>query len=694
MALLARKGANGEVDIFHTVSRNITERKRVEDALRESESRFRSLSAASPLGIFQTDATGRCTYTNERWREISGQSLEESLGFGWNQVLHPEDRERVLREWQECASQREEVFLEYRILDARKESRWISARVKPMLAADGAITGWVGTVEDITERKRSEEDRMKFFALVENSSEYISMADREGKVFYLNPAGRRMAGIAEDADLASINWRRLYDDKNWKHRCEVAIPTLTATGRWDGEIRMRNLQTEQLLDLRVQGFRVLDPRSGKALCMATVQRDITASKRAEEDREKFVALLENSGDFIGMASLEGKPFYLNRAGRDLVGLGREIDVSTTTICEYYNDETAALVQNTGIPATFATGGWAAEANLRHFATHALIPVHMHTILVKDSKTGQPICLATVARDITDMKEAEKKLEKAHRGLRDMSRLSGMAEIATNVLHNVGNVLNSVNVSADQILEKVNRLRPVSLEKVAALLREHAHDLPDFLARDPQGKALPGYLSALFDQLADPHKDILPEVASLRKNVEHIREIVRMQQNCASVTGVLETIALTDLVEDAIRLDAASLTRHGVRVIREFSPVPSFPIEKHKVLQILVNLLKNAKQALDAAGGPDAQLTLRVGMNGGGTVKVSVIDNGVGIEPENLTRIFEHGFTTRKGGHGFGLHSGALAAQEMGGSLTAHSDGPGKGAELVLELPCGPAEKNL
>ena len=112
-----------------------------------------------------------------------------------------------------------------------------------------------------------------------------------------------------------------------------------------------------------------------------------------------------------------------------------------------------------------------------------------------------------------------------------------------------------------------------------------------------------------------------------------------------------------------------------------------------MLQILVNLIRNSKYALDEGGRPDRQLTVRVDRNGGEFVRVAVIDNGVGIPPQNLTRIFEHGFTTRKKGHGFGLHSGALAAKELGGTLIARSDGTGRGATFILELPIQPKEKN-
>ena len=164
----------------------------------------------------------------------------------------------------------------------------------------------------------------------------------------------------------------------------------------------------------------------------------------------------------------------------------------------------------------------------------------------------------------------------------------------------------------------------------------------------------------------------------------------MQQSYARVSGVREIINLTDLVEDSLRLNEGTLNRHHVKVIREFENLPPMNVEKHKILQILVNLVRNAKHACQESERTDKQLTVRV-TNEAGLIKTSIIDNGIGIPPENLSRIFNHGFTTRKDGHGFGLHSGALAAKEMGGTLTAHSDGPGQGATFTLELPLPPRE---
>ncbi|HSA03324.1 MAG TPA: ATP-binding protein, partial [Candidatus Paceibacterota bacterium] len=181
--------------------------------------------------------------------------------------------------------------------------------------------------------------------------------------------------------------------------------------------------------------------------------------------------------------------------------------------------------------------------------------------------------------------------------------------------------------------------------------------------------------------------ILKELNSLRDKVDHIKEIVAMQQDYARISGVIDTLSITQLVEDALKLNAGALTRHGVTVLRQYDPVPLVATDKHKVLQILLNLVRNAKYACDESGRESKTLTLRVYRSRLDRVAVQVIDNGVGIPPENLLKIFSHGFTTRKDGHGFGLHSGALAAKELGGSLMAESAGPGRGATFTLELPC-------
>jgi signal transduction histidine kinase len=271
---------------------------------------------------------------------------------------------------------------------------------------------------------------------------------------------------------------------------------------------------------------------------------------------------------------------------------------------------------------------------------------------------------------------------------DASRQAGMAEVATSVLHNVGNVLNSVNVSALLIADKLRKSKIGNVAMLAELLREHEKGLGHFVTNDPRGQKLPEYLAKLAGNLTLEQEKILGEIGSLVNNIVHIKEIVTMQQGYAKAAGVLEPLKAVDLVEDALSMNSGAVDRHNIKVIREFSDVPSIVTDKHKVLQILINLIRNSKYACDDSGREDKQITLQV-RNGDGRVKISVIDNGVGIPRENLTRIFNHGFTTRKDGHGFGLHSGALAAKELGGTLTAFSEGIGRGATFTLELPANP-----
>ena len=289
-----------------------------------------------------------------------------------------------------------------------------------------------------------------------------------------------------------------------------------------------------------------------------------------------------------------------------------------------------------------------------------------------------------------VEERTAELENIHRQLVEASRRGGMAEIASNVLHNVGNVLNSVNVSASVVSDNLKKSKAASLGKVAALVQQHADDLGAFFANDPRGRQLPTYIVSLSDHLVAGQQAAVQEMELLQANIEHIKEIVSMQQNYAKVSGVKESVEIAALVEDSLRMNLGALSRHGVELKREYEEVPVLEAEKHKILQILVNLIRNAKYACDETNEPDKRIIVRIS-RGEKHIEISVIDNGVGIPAENLTRIFNHGFTTRNSGHGFGLHSGALAAKEMGGFLEVQSDGPGCGARFTLGLPLPVAE---
>jgi signal transduction histidine kinase len=242
----------------------------------------------------------------------------------------------------------------------------------------------------------------------------------------------------------------------------------------------------------------------------------------------------------------------------------------------------------------------------------------------------------------------------------------MAEIATNVLHNVGNVLNSVYTSAQVAKERMTDMRLEHVGRVANMLQERQGDLTTFLSEDERGRHLMPFLNKLGQNLVDERRDIVTLLNDVGRYTEHIGDIVKVQQNYARTPRLHEPVNLASL--------------------------PPVLTDKHKLLMILVNLVSNAKYAMDDVPVTERLLSVKLEQLPSDHVRIAVHDNGMGIAPEMLTRIFQYGFTTREEGHGFGLHSSSIAAQELGGILTVHSDGPGKGATFTLEIPFHPAQE--
>ncbi|MBC7974539.1 MAG: hypothetical protein H7138_06090, partial [Myxococcales bacterium] len=289
----------------------------------------------------------------------------------------------------------------------------------------------------------------------------------------------------------------------------------------------------------------------------------------------------------------------------------------------------------------------------------------------------------------ERREAERQVAAAHaeklqRELLSVSRLAGMAEIATGVLHNVGNVLNSLNVSVAVIDGQVRGSRVAGLTRSLERVDSFPGGLPAFLGTE-QGKVLPTYLTTVSRHLAEENAKVLDELGAVGRHVDHIKAIVAMQQSYAQPAGVLESVAVGALIDDALRMGESSFVRHGIEVIKDYDREMTIVTDRHKILQIMINLVSNARHALKDHPAPPQRLTVEVRLAAPG-LTIRVIDTGIGIPAENLEKIFSHGFTTKPAGHGFGLHASANTARELGGSLQAASEGHGRGAVFTLTLP--------
>lgn len=420
-------------------------------------------------------------------------------------------------------------------------------------------------------------------------------------------------------------------------------------------------------------------------------------KEVTRSNQKFRQVFELSNDGIIIFGPDGNIVDANQKSQDMWGYthAKFLELNLSDLHHSHGeDEAERLLRLSELENTHRTGLTLETEYKRKDGSMFAGEVSGVGMILE----GQALVLGIV-RDLTQRKKAEAEQEALNKQLIDASRQAGMADVATGVLHNVGNVLNSVTVSAGVVQKIFRDSSMMRVSQTMAMVQEHATDLPTYFTQDPKGRLIPAYLRQLGEHLNGEQATILRELQELEQHIEHIKEIVNVQQTHARSRGMLERVVLTDLMDQACKVNALSLERHQVEVVREYTHLTPVLTDRHQVLQILVNLISNAKEAIVEGHEWPRRLTLRVQQPEGDldSVCLQVADNGIGIKPEHLPRMFAQGFTTKKTGHGFGLHSAALSAKMLGGSLAIHSDGADQGATFTLELPMNPLreeEKNV
>ncbi len=657
-----------------------------------------SLIESAPVAIYHTDGAGHSLYANPAYRRMFGLSPGQG-DDDWIQGVHPDDRVRVQAGWADFRVRPRPVRFEYRSDPDRYGARVLAEQVVP--AASGS--SFVGTITDVTDLIAARDELRKLETLFRHTFEQapigIAYADRDGRFLRCNQTFRELLGAAP-GDIERRTIGELTHDE------DVPLTRDKLASLWRGEVEFTDIEKRyrrfdgSILWVRTTTALVRDG-GGEPECCVEFLRDISVRKRMEATLQENQALLEAviANLPVGLLACDasGRTTHCNAAAAELLAVTNPTQARPGAAGE--NPLKGHVYLADGLTAVDPEQRPLARA-LRGETIHGLELVIVpegsrpRTTLSHARRLagpeGETLGAVLVIQDITEQKLADLELERVHKQLMSASRQAGMAEVATNVLHNVGNILNSINISASRVAERLKQSKAPGLCRVASLLQEQGDRAGAFIADDERGRQIPGYLATLGAQLVADQSAALEELASLRDNLEHIKDTVTMQQSYAKLCGVTETVKVADLVEDSLRLNAGAFVRHGVTLRREFGDVPPITVDKHKVLQILVNLVRNAKYACDESGRKDKLLTLRIEPLPG-RVRIAVIDNGVGIAPQNMGQLFRHGFTTRQSGHGFGLHSGALAAQELGGTLRAESDGPGQGAAFILELPVAPPE---
>jgi PAS domain S-box-containing protein len=672
---------------------DITERKKAEEALEESEQRFKQVAECAGEWIWEVNTEGLYTYTSPVVEKILGYKPQEIVGKKYFYDFFAPDVKNELKKAAFEVFSRKQSIASFVNPNVHKNGSivFIQTSGMPVFDNTGNLIGYRGLDTDITERKQAEvalrESENKIRSIVENSSDQIFMLDRDCKFLSINKAAADLSGKAPQEMIGKSLFEVFPEDiaeqfsKNIKNVFDAG----------------KNMSISEQMVVQGREFYIdtsLNPikdDEGVVKAVTGIVRDITEHRRAEqslrESEKKYRTLIENLPQKVFLKDRDSNYISCNENYADDVGVNPD-QIKGKTDYEFFPGELAEKyrrddkrIMETGATETF-------EEKYVNAGQEMIVQTVKTPV---EDEQGNIIGVLGIFWDITDLKRAQEELHQTNEKLLEASRKAGMAEVATDVLHNVGNVLNSINVSTSVITEKIKDSEVANLEKVVNILNEHTSDLGMFLTENPRGKKIPLYLMEVSKVLINEQAETLGILRKLSDNVQHIKDVITAQQSYAKVSGLEVTASISGLVEDAIQINSAGLQRHGTRLVREFEQLGEVKINKQKVLQILVNLISNAKYALSDSKKEEKIVTVRIYKRREDRFRIEVADNGIGISRENLTKIFSHGFTTKEHGHGFGLHSSALASKEIGGSLTVRSDGPEKGATFTLELPFKPVK---
>lgn len=451
-----------------------------------------------------------------------------------------------------------------------------------------------------------------------------------------------------------------------------------------GCLRLRN----EIRELCLRQAELTDAKAtvDQQVLERTQELQTANTQLAEKTREaeKLALVARSTDNAVVITDQRGRIEWVNEAFTRINGFSLE-EVAGKEFSEFrYGSKTDETFHEKLLEAFQDQTGYETEVVLyRKDGEHYWAEVDVCPIKDHEGKWSR---LMSVERDITDRVKAEAEKQKLNERLLYASRSAGKAEVATGILHNVGNILNSVNVSASLIRTQLNKSSQEKLERASGLIAENEANIAEFISQDERGKKLPSFIVKVSDALRDERQQFIGEFEDMVTNIDHIKEIVSVQQSIAKGGGVMHSLQPTDVIRDLLTATKGSLTNHNIKIKQLLDPeLPEIKSDKHKILQILINLVRNSKDALLEYETENPFIELSVSATKR-DLEFRVTDNGIGIAEEKLQSIFQHGYTTKETGHGFGLHSSANTASEISGRLFAHSDGIGQGATFVLRLP--------
>jgi PAS domain S-box-containing protein len=629
------------------------ERKRTEEALRESDERTRLLLDSIAEAIYGVDLNGICTLANRACVEKLGyQHASELIGKNMHVLMHHSRSDGTPYPIADCR-----FFEAFRgaIVHFDDEALWradgssfpAACWSYPMRKA-GQISGAVITFTDITERKHARDEQWKLASIVESSDDFIGFASAAGEVIYLNSGGRRMVGLSDAQPLSGIDIARFYMESMAPRLATEARSEVLRNGVWKGELQLRHWVTGAPIDVLANGFVVRDPKTGEVLCLAAIMRDITERKRTEEEQRKLASIVENSGDFIGIATPAGVILYINPGGCKMVGIDDPRDLVGKPISTVYPVSVHPWLQQELLPALMSEGRWEGETMMRNLQTGEVLDVWSRNFAVRHSETGEPICIASITRDIRKIKQVERDLVRARDAAEAGSRAK--SEFLANMSHEIRTPMNGIIGMTELALQT---------------------DL-DVEQRD--------YLE------------------SVRTSAEYLLAVINEVLDFSKIEAGKMSLdpsefPLAVIIEETLRSISLRAHQKGLEMLCRIHPeVPEYILaDSYRLRQILINLLGNAIKFTESGEILlEVKLVSRRDSDSEAVLQFSVSDTGPGIAPDKQQMVFQAftqadgSMTRRYGGTGLGLAISRHLVLLMGGRMWLESE-PGKGSTFSFTM---------
>ena len=714
----------GNVILLIPEGRDITERKEMEVVLRESEEKYRELVDLAQDGILVLQ-DGMIQFANPYLGKMTGYEISELVGTEFKNYIEASSYQEIMDRFHIGEAENTQPS-NYETKLTHKNGSDCHVEYNSNSITYRGKQAFLVLIRNIQSRKLAEAALKKSEASLESSERrYQELYDRsvvgmfssratDGKILSSNKEANRIFGLRSNLKQVDLFHtvdmyvnkddrqellRKLYQEGTL-HNYQVRFKRITGKEFWaefsvkyypesnliEGSIKdvTRNKEAEEVLKRsREELNRLVKERtkqledSQKELLEKTRQLELS-NQKLQENEYQIRSILENSPDYILNVDDSCKIQYCNRS---IVGFEKQ-ELVGTSILELTTKENQQKLQNS-INKVFSSG---AADNIEIDMLFSGADNHWFEIRFARLKADDPISqVMIIATDITQRLIAESELEDAQNLAIEKAHKAGMVDIASGILHNVGNLLNSVNTSIHVLGKILRNSSHDGLSQANSILREKIDSLDEFVASDPKGKLLLKYYFQVGEMIEKEHGQLADNTNRIKEKLELISGVIAAQQSFADADSLTEKHSLAAVVEDVLTIHMGSIERYGIAIEKDFCELPKIPIQKAKLVHVLISILDNATEAMSDLNDQLKKITISTAKEAENVI-LTISDTGVGIPEENLKRIFMHDYRNAQNRHCFSLHCSAIYMTEMNGTIWAKSGGKNKGATFYLQLP--------